>query len=114
MNTISKLALAAAVTLTSASPALAQEHNHDAHGPSQTSGVADNLTDGEVKKVDKDAGKITIRHGELKNLGMPAMTMVFHVKDPVMLEQVKAGDKIRFISEKVDGAFTLIQLENVK
>jgi Cu/Ag efflux protein CusF len=70
--------------------------------------------EGEVKKVDKDAGKITIRHGELKNLGMPAMTMVFRVKDPAMLDQVKAGDKVKFISEKVGGAFTLVQLENVK
>ena len=72
------------------------------------------MADGEVTKVDKDAGKITIRHGELKDLGMPGMTMVFHVKDTAMLEQVKAGDKIRFIPGKVNGAFTVMKLENVK
>src|SRR5436309_1010834 len=54
------------------------------------------MTEGEVKKVDKDAGKITIQHGPIANLEMPGMTMAFRVKDPAMLNAVKAGDKIRF------------------
>lgn len=69
------------------------------------------LSDGEVRKVDKDAKKITIKHGPLANLDMPPMTMVFQVKDPAMLEQVKVGDKIKFDAEKVGGAFTVTKIE---
>lgn len=69
------------------------------------------LTEGEIRKVDKDAGKLTIKHGPIKNLDMPAMTMVFKVKDAAMLEQVAAGDKIKFGAEKVNGAFTVQQIE---
>ena len=88
----------------------------DAHhkGSSAAGQPAGELSDGEVRKVDKDAKKITIRHGPLKNLDMPAMTMVFQVKDPAMLDQVKAGDKIRFLAEKTGGAYTVTMLEPVK
>ncbi len=69
------------------------------------------MAEGEVRKVDKDAKKITIKHGPLAKLEMPAMTMVFQVKDPAMLNQVKAGDKIKFDAEKVGGAFTVTKIE---
>jgi Cu/Ag efflux protein CusF len=69
------------------------------------------MADGEVRKVDKDAKKITIKHGPLENLDMPPMTMVFQVKELAMLDQVKAGDKVKFQAEKVGGAFTIIKLE---
>ena len=69
------------------------------------------LTDGEVRKVDKEAKKITIKHGPIQNLDMPAMTMVFQVKDPALLEQVKAGDKVQFEAQKLGGAFTVIRIE---
>lgn len=69
------------------------------------------LADGEIKKVDKEAGKITIKHGPLANLSMPAMTMVFRVKDPAMLDQVKSGDKVKFLAEKVNGALTITTLQ---
>ena len=69
------------------------------------------LTQGEVRKVDKEARKITIKHEPLQNLDMPAMTMVFRVGEPAMLEQVKAGDKIRFQAEKIGGAFTVTKIE---
>lgn len=72
------------------------------------------LVAGEVKKVDKEAGKMTIKHGALANLDMPPMTMVFRVKDPAMLEKVKAGDKINFAAERANGAITVIQLDVVK
>ena len=71
-------------------------------------------TEGEVRKVDKDAQKITIKHGPLQNLDMPAMTMVFRVKDPAMLDQVKAGDQIRFDADRIGGQFTVIKLEPAK
>jgi len=69
------------------------------------------MADGEVRKVDKDAKKITIKHGPLQKLDMPAMTMVFRVKDPAMLDRVKAGDKVKFEAEKIGGAFTVTQIE---
>lgn len=69
------------------------------------------LTDGEIRKVDKDAKKITIKHGPIRNLDMPAMTMVFRVKDPALLEQVKAGEKVKFAAESVGGAFTVTKIE---
>jgi Cu/Ag efflux protein CusF len=92
-----------------AAPVLAQQSQggHEAHHPAA-------LADGEVRKVDKDAKKITIKHGPLAKLDMPPMTMVFQVKDPAMLEQVKAGDKIKFEAEKVGGAFTVTKIEPAK
>ena len=72
------------------------------------------MVDGEVRKIDKEAGKITIKHGPLANLDMPSMTMVFRVKDPAMLDQVKEGDKIKFIAERMNGALTVTQMEAAK
>ncbi|WP_459573275.1 copper-binding protein [Cupriavidus sp. 8B] len=69
------------------------------------------MSEGEVKKVDVSAGKLTIKHGPLTNLDMDAMTMVFRVKDPAMLIQVKEGDKIKFAAEKVNGALTVTTLQ---
>ena len=68
-------------------------------------------TPGVVKKVDKETARITIQHEPIENLDMPAMTMVFRVKDPAMLDQVKAGDKIRFDAEKIGGQFTVMKVE---
>ncbi|OFZ96514.1 MAG: RND transporter [Betaproteobacteria bacterium RIFCSPLOWO2_02_67_12] len=71
-------------------------------------------SEGEVRKVDRDAQKITIKHGPLKNLDMPAMTMVFKVKDPALLERVKAGDKVKFQAENVGGALTVTEIAPTK
>jgi len=76
-----------------------------------SSALAGGLTEGEVRKVDKDAKKITIKHGPIENLEMPAMTMVFQVKDPAMLDRVKAGDKVKFEAQKLGGAFTVTAIE---
>lgn len=67
-----------------------------------------------MRRVNNDAQKITIRHGPLQNLDMPAMTMVFQVKDPAMLEQVKPGYKVRFQAEKVGSALTLTRIEKAQ
>lgn len=72
------------------------------------------MADGEVKKIDKDAGKMTIKHGPLASLDMPPMTMVFRVKDAAMLDQVNPGDKIKFSTEKINGALTVTVLETSK
>jgi Cu(I)/Ag(I) efflux system protein CusF len=72
------------------------------------------MIDGEVRKVDRDARKITLRHGEIKQLDMPAMTMVFPVKEPTMLDKVKVGDKVKFKAEIVGGKLTVTVIEAVK
>jgi Cu/Ag efflux protein CusF len=74
-------------------------------------GDATGMSHGEIRKVDAAAGKLTIKHGPLENLGMDAMTMVFKVKDPAMISQVKVGDKIDFVAEEVDGALSVTQLQ---
>ncbi|MFM9928094.1 copper-binding protein [Variovorax sp. H27-G14] len=66
--------------------------------------------EGEVRKVDTDAKKITLKHGDIPNLDMSGMTMVFRVKDPAFLARVKPGDKVQFTADKVDGALTVISI----
>ncbi len=85
-----------------------------AEGPAAAAVSQTAMSDGEIKKIDKDAGKLTIKHGELKNLEMPAMTMVFRVQNPTMIDQVKLGDKIKFVAEKVAGSLTVTSLKLAK
>ncbi|MFZ5462246.1 MAG: copper-binding protein [Pseudomonadota bacterium] len=80
----------------------------------QPTAAASALSDGEVKKVDREAGRLTIKHGPLANLDMPPMTMVFRVKEPAMLDQLKEGDKIKFTAEKVNGLYTVTRLEKAQ
>lgn len=82
-------------------------------GP-ETPATTLDMTEGEVRKVDMSAQKITIRHGEIKNLDMPGMTMVFQVKDPALLDKAKAGDKVRFRAEKINGALVVTDIKTVK
>jgi Cu/Ag efflux protein CusF len=72
------------------------------------------LTDGEVRKVDKEAGKLTLRHGPIANLEMPGMTMVFRVVDPRMLDGLKEGDKVRFSADRVNGSIAVTAIEPAK
>ncbi|MBL8477059.1 MAG: copper-binding protein [Methyloversatilis sp.] len=72
------------------------------------------MVDGQVKKVDKAAGKVTLSHGPLTNLNMRAMTMVFKVSNAVWLDQMKSGDKIRFMADTVNGAITVVHFEPAK
>jgi Cu(I)/Ag(I) efflux system periplasmic protein CusF len=94
-------------------PALAQPASDtNPQPPAQAAArPASALTDGEVRKVEKDTGKITIRHGAIANLDMPPMTMVFHVSDPTLLDSVQPGDPIRFAAEKLGGVFTVTLLQ---
>jgi Cu(I)/Ag(I) efflux system protein CusF len=71
-------------------------------------------TEAEVRKVDLSARKITLKHGEIKNLEMPPMTMVFQVSNPALLGGIKTGDKVRFTADKVNGAYTVLTLEPAK
>jgi Cu/Ag efflux protein CusF len=75
---------------------------------------AADMTEGEIRKIDMQSKKITIRHGEIKNLDMPGMTMVFRVRDTVLLDEFKTGDNIRFIAEKENGAIVVTDIEPAK
>ena len=76
---------------------------------------AQTLSDGEVRKIDKDAQKITIRHGPLPDLDMPSpMTMVYQVADPALLDKVKAGDKVKFEAVNERGRFVVRRIELAK
>lgn len=106
------LAAAAAVPMFSLAAESANQAKESADSAQKAAAAP--MSDGEIKKVDKDAGKITIKHGPLANLDMPGMTMVFRVKDAAMLDQVKAGDKVKFNAEKKNGALTVTAIEAVK
>lgn len=100
-------------------PAIAQQKadDHSAHHPAgaaTAAASAADMADGEVRKVDKDAGKLTLRHGEIRNLDMPGMTMVFQVKEPALLDKVKVGDKVKFRAEKASGGFVVTAIEAAK
>ena len=72
------------------------------------------MTDAEIRKVDKEGGKLTLKHGEIKNLDMPGMTMVFQVKDKAMLDKLKPGDKVKFKAINDAGVFTVTEIQSVK
>ena len=104
--------LAAALITT---PAWSADAAASATAQNSSSGTAAaTLTDGEVKKVDKENQKVTLKHGEIKNLGMPGMTMVFKVKDAAALDKLQVGDKVRFAAEKAEGAIVITQIESAK
>jgi Cu(I)/Ag(I) efflux system periplasmic protein CusF len=96
----------------------AQATTHDTKSPApnhaQAPASATAMSDGEVRRLDKSQGKLTLRHGPLANLEMPAMTMVFRVADPKMLDALKEGDKVRFSAERVDGVITVTAIEPSK
>lgn len=111
-----------ALALNLAAPAMAQT-DHSMHGmpaaklvaaatPAAAGANAD-MGDGLVKKVDKAKGTVTLTHGALPN-GMPPMTMAYKVKDAAWLDQLKAGQKIRFATDPADGGMTVLRYELVK
>ncbi len=90
-------------------------HSHPAPNeakPAAAAGAA--LTDGEVRKVDVAAGKITIKHGAMPKFDMPPMTMVYRVKDKAMLDNLKSGDKIKFDADSAGGEITVLRPEKTK
>ena len=65
---------------------------------------------GEVAKIDKATGRLTLKHDGIKNLDMPPMLMAFRVRDPKMLDGLSVGDRVRFVAERVDGQYTVMSL----
>lgn len=100
MNRIIRIAAALALTMSLAGGAVAAESA---------------AINGEVKKIDEGAGKITLKHGPAKSLGMAEpMTMVYRVKDPAMLKQVRAGDKVTFEAEEAAEGYTVTKIQKAK
>lgn len=90
--------------------AATSEHAGHLTQPPEAAAPDTSMADGEVRKVDAANGKLTIRHGPLADLGMDAMTMVFRAGDAAMLEQVRAGDRIRFRAKRIDGVLTVTEM----
>ena len=72
------------------------------------------MADGEIRKIDKENKKITIKHGVIKNLDMPGMTMVFQVKDAALMDKIKTGDKVRFSAEQAGSAIVVTDIQMAK
>jgi Cu(I)/Ag(I) efflux system protein CusF len=101
------IAVAGAFTTAPAFAQAAMDH-------SAMPGMKMDLADGEVRKIDMEAGKITLRHGEIKHMDMPPMTMVFAVKDKALLQNVKTGDKVKFAAVNEGGKLTVTDLQLVR
>lgn len=108
MKYITILTLACLLALAGYAQAQAKNDDHSAHHP------AADMTDGEVRKVDKAAKKITLKHGAIKNLDMPPMSMVFQVQNPALLDKVKAGDKVKFTAADINGAMVVTDIQPVR
>lgn len=114
------VSIAAALLLAGPATGQPKADGHAAHqaaqqaaAPAATASGVD-MADGEIRKIDKGAGRLTLRHGEIRNLDMPGMTMVFQVKDPAMLDPLKVGDKVRFRAEKAAGGYMVTVIEPAK
>ncbi|MSQ72706.1 MAG: copper-binding protein [Betaproteobacteria bacterium] len=116
MNSIVMMIAAAAFAV--ATPLIAQTKADDGHASHHATGDKGQgsaaLSEGEVRRIDKAQMKLTLRHGPLANLDMPAMTMVFQVKDTAVLDKLKVGDRIRFQADKVDDAYVVTIVEAAK
>lgn len=116
MTNWKKYLLVTAVSGAAVFAANAQVMDHSKMGSSpmpemKMEGMAAAMTEGEVRKIDKDAKKITLKHSDIKNLDMPGMTMVFQVKEAALLDKVKVGDKVKFMAEKADGAIVVTAID---
>ena len=113
-NVVRRL-FSAAVFFCAAGGAFAADPHAGHHAmPGAGKSAADEQSEGTVKKIDAAAGKLTIAHGPLKNLGMPPMTMVFKAKDPAMLKGLKEGDSIRFVAEQSGNDYFVTKLQPKK
>ena len=122
MKSISALTLATALSLPLAfalpaaaqttAPAAAMPMSGMNHAGGMTQSA--DMTEGEIRKVSKDTGKLTIKHGPIKSMDMPPMTMVFTAKDPAMLDKVAVGDKVRFAVADEGGKMLVTDIQPAK
>lgn len=92
-----------------AQPAIADDAHHKPGAESASQAAV--MTPGEIRKIDKAAKKVTLKHGPITNLDMPGMTMVFQVPDAAMLEPFKPGDKVRFHAQTAGGVYSVTKIE---
>lgn len=110
MNNIQRLLTISALTMGVVLPMTG--HAQASANPGQASAPAsDSMTEGEVKKVDPDNGKVTLKHGDIKNLDMPGMTMVFTVRDKGQLTKLKPGDKVQFMVVQEGGKMVVTDIQ---
>lgn len=112
MKTLAMLTVT--VLLGSSGPAMAQSMQMPMKASASASAGAMSLVNGEVRKLDPATGLIVLKHGDIPNLAMPAMTMGFEIADKKMLEGFKVGDKVRFQAELLNGKATVTELRPVK
>jgi len=119
------VASAAALSLVLTGPALAQmTMDHGKMGMDQGKmgmdqgkmpmAAAPSMTDGEIRKIDKENGKVTIKHAEIKSLDMPGMTMVFTAKEKSLLDKIQTGDKVKFAVINDGGKMVVTDIQTVK
>ena len=114
MNTQKKLAAVALMLVAATAAAQKPEsHDHASHHPQASSPDVANA-DGEVRKVDKENKKLTLRHGPIPNLEMPEMTMVFRLADPKLLDGLEPKQKVRFTAARLQGQLTVTSIEVVQ
>ena len=114
MNILKNFALGALLaTTTLVSTSLLAQPAMDMSGMKEK-GMSMEMSNGEVKKIDIEAQKITLKHGEIKNMDMPGMTMVFRTQDPSLLDNLKVGDKVKFNAEKREGFIVVTAIEAIK
>lgn len=111
MQLLATSLVAVALMLSVSLPALA--HSHAGHG-SMAATQSDSTVDGEIRQIDKTAGTLTIEHGEIRQVGMPPMTMMFPVKDKALLGKVREGDKVLFSLASEGGNMVVTAIELAK
>jgi Cu(I)/Ag(I) efflux system protein CusF len=111
MNIIQKITAVSALALGIALPVSTMAQTTMDHGKMDMSQPAASMTEGEIKKVDIEAGKVTIKHGPIKHMDMPGMTMVFTAKDKGLLANVKPGDKVQFMVVSESGKMVVTAIE---
>ena len=100
--------------LPASAPFAGSQDEHSAHRTQSTTASESSMSEGIVRKVDKASGKVTIAHGPLSNLKMPAMTMVFRVKDATWLDRMPVDSTIRFQADSINGVLTIVRFESAK
>lgn len=105
--------MAIAIASTVGAQQAPQADEHASHHPAAAA-ASSPLSEGEVRKIDLEQGKVTLRHGPLSNLDMPPMTMVFTAVDPKLLDGLKPGDRVRFTADKKNGIYIVTAIEAVK
>lgn len=118
MNNILRTVTLGALIVSAGTAMAEADHRHLAmnHAGSTTrpADAAAAMSEGTIRKIDKAAGKVTIKHGQLANLNMPPMTMAFRVKDPAVLDRIKVGDQVGFVAESIDGVLTVTEIRPAK